>query len=154
MNSCDKIEKPLFCGKEVSAIYKHLVTITEKTRAQLTHFKTFPLFHADAFVRGDRVRDSSAVEKLNFTMSFCNLKITTFMKNKDVPADGDAFREKKEKALATEKEVRQKLLLLERATKDKAQSLEGATKERIIKSRRERDAKFANLYSLLQKSSK
>lgn len=118
---------------------------------QLANLKMFSLSHTDAFVRGDRARDNSPMEELNFKVSFCNLKISTFMAGKDVPADSGEFRSKKTEALEAEREVRQKLLVL-RQEKNRAQgNLEGVMRESILNRRKGRNAKFDKMFALLKK---
>ena len=135
----------------MSAIYRHFAAITAKTKAQLLTFRVFPLYHTDAFIRGDRAMDNSPMEKLNFTIEYCNVKISTFMRNKDAGADRGKLKEKKREALKAEREVREKLAVLNQEKDRAATSLERTAKEMIAKRRMGRNANYARLFTILKK---
>lgn len=137
----------------MSAIYRHFAAITAKTKAQLLTFRVFPLYHTDAFIRGDRAMDNSPMEKLNFTIEYCNMKISAFMRSKDGAPGPDRakLKEKKREALAAEREVREKLAVLIVEKDRAATTLEKAAKETVAMRKRGRSANYARLFTILKK---
>ena len=151
MSQNENHAKPLFMGKEVSLVLSGLRAVATETSTLLTQLRLFSPTHTDVFMRGYKTRDTSIIKKLNFKVALCNLKVSMFMNSRNVKADRDEFKAKKDKAMNAEKDVKEKLARLEQE-KDRAQDVvDRDAKVATLKRRMGREDKFSKLFGVLSK---
>ena len=138
-------------GKEVSLVLSRLRAVATETSTLLTQLRFFSPAHTDVFMRGYKTRDTSIIERLNFKVALCNLKVSAFMSSRNVRADRDEFRAKKDRAVNAEKDVKEKLARLKQE-KDRAQDVvDRDAKVAALKRRMGREDKFLKLFGALNK---